>query len=82
MLKPMPTKTDLTPLEWMSAFEAAMFSRDTETIAHYIHHLPIFKTNDEMRECLLLTMDAEALLCDIRNELVMQRNSLQSDLSL
>lgn len=68
--------------EWLELFQAATEERDTQSIHTMLHSLPQFQTHDEMKAFLILSMDAEALLCDIRQKLVDQKTVITAQFSL
>jgi hypothetical protein len=63
--------------KWIESFEKAIEFRDANLIHVLLQTLPISQNLDEMKHILLLTMDAEAILCDLRQELVNQRTEIE-----
>lgn len=64
--------------KWIELFQDAIASSDTQKIHSLLHSLPIFKTEEEMRNVLLLSMDAESMICTLRQELVNKRATITS----
>ncbi len=75
-------KTDLLPSEWLEAFNNALIHHDVEAIGLFLKALPRFETVEQVRECLILTMDAENFLCSLQKNLIERRHSLQKSFSL
>jgi len=63
---------------WIASFENAIQIRDADQIHLLLQTLPIIQNIDAMKQILLLTMDAEVMLCEIRQELVNQREIIIS----
>jgi hypothetical protein len=61
---------------WIASFENAIQVRDAHLIHLLLQTLPISQNIDVMKQILLLTMDAEIMLCEIRQELVNQRETI------
>lgn len=68
--------------KWFISFQAAIKLRDAQSIHGLLSSLPEFTSHDEMKTFLLLSMDAEGLLCDIRQKLVNQKKAIASQFSL
>ncbi len=64
--------------EWITSFEKAIELRDANLLRTLLQTLPISQNLDLMKHILLLTMDAETMLCEIRQELVNQRTQIES----
>jgi len=62
---------------WISSFEKAIQARDTNLLHQLLQMPPLFHNIDIMKQVLLLTMDAENMLCEVRQDLVDQRTTLQ-----
>jgi len=63
---------------WIVSFEKAIQSRDTDLLHKLLQTLPSFQNSDVMKQVLFLTMDAENMLCKIRQQLVSQREIITS----
>lgn len=72
---------NLNAAEWIDSFQSAIALRDVQKIHSLLQALPQLHTSEEMKSILLLSMDAEILLCNIRQELVNQRTSIISQFS-
>lgn len=68
--------------EWFTSFQSAINLRDVQNIHELLSSLPKFTSHDEMKTFLILSMDAEALLCDIRQKLVDQKTVITAQFSL
>lgn len=68
--------------EWIDSFQSAIALRDFKTIHLLLHTIPLFSTINEMKMVLLLSMDAEALLCDMRQELIDQKTAITTKFSV
>jgi hypothetical protein len=75
MLKPMQI-TNINTDQWIELFQYAIASSDTQKIHLLLHSLPIFRTEEEMRNVLLLSMEAESILCTLRQELLNKRANI------
>lgn len=71
-------KTDSSFEEWSTAFKEAITTKNTHTIKCLLSSLPQCETEAQMREMLLQTMDAEVMLCEMRQQLL----ELRSDIAL
>lgn len=79
MLKLMPLKDSiLLSSQWIESFQSAISLSDTKTVHLLLHEIPQFQTIEDMKTVLLLSMDAENMLCTVRQELVAQRTALAS----
>lgn len=63
---------------WIVLFEAAIKTRDSDSIWELLQNFPSSKEVDLLKQILLLTMDAESILCEMRQELVNERNLILS----
>ncbi len=68
--------------EWLELFQAATEECDTQSIHTMLHSLPQFQTHDQMKLFLILSMDVEALLCTMREQLVTKRTAITSQFLL
>ncbi|ADR32816.1 co-chaperone HscB [Sulfuricurvum kujiense DSM 16994] len=59
--------------EWSEAFQKAINSKNMGQIQALIRSLPVFEREEEIRDVLLQTMDAEATVLEIRERLVEER---------
>ncbi|MCX6074658.1 MAG: hypothetical protein NTY39_10095 [Campylobacterales bacterium] len=66
--------------EWIEAFQGAITSYNTQEVAVLLHSLPFMATREELKRVLLLSMDAEVMLCEIRQKLVDKRSAIISQL--
>lgn len=74
-------RTDCSFDEWSAAFQRGIDDRDPQIIKKLLPSLPKSLTYDQMRRLLLQTMDAEAMICDTRNQLDTLRSSLLSKIA-
>lgn len=74
-------KSDLSPLQWLEAFEVAITLKEIDVIASFIRSLPDFETTEQITQCLSLTLEAEVILNSEREILLAKRNSLLNILS-
>lgn len=66
--------------EWSELFQEAIASSDPQTVHTLLHALPDFQTHEELKSVLLLSMDAEVMLCDLRQKLTDQRAAILSQI--
>ncbi len=66
--------------EWIELFQEAIVSSDPQTVHALLHTLPTFQTHEELKSVLLLSMDAEVMLCDLRQKLTDKRAELLSQI--
>ena len=66
--------------EWIASFEVAIKARNPDFIRELLQKPPSSKDSDLLKQILLLTMDAESMLCEMRKELVNKRDAIQSHL--
>lgn len=64
--------------EWIASLQVAIHTHDSELLQKLLQTLPVFQNSDELQQVLLLTMDAENMLCELRQELVNQRETIIS----
>lgn len=64
--------------EWIASLQVAIHTHDSELLQKLLQTLPVFQNSDELQQVLLLTMDAENMLCELRQELVNQREAIIS----
>ena len=64
--------------EWIASLQVAIHTHDSELLQKLLQTLPVFQNSDEQQQVLLLTMDAENMLCELRQELVNQRETIIS----
>lgn len=76
MLK-LPRHPVVDSIEWIASFEKAIEFRDTNEVHILLKTIPISNNHAVMKQILLLTMDAETMLCEIRQELVNQRKQIE-----
>lgn len=81
MLKPKQVISINTD-EWIDSFQSAITLRDSKAIHLLLHALPLFSSIEEIKNVLLLSMDAETLLYDMRQELINQRTAITSKFSV
>lgn len=68
--------------QWIESFESAIISKNVQQIRILLYMFPTLLTKVEMNHILLLSMDAEALLCDMRQELIDQKTAITTKFSL
>lgn len=66
--------------DWIASFEMAIKGRNSNAIKELLQNPPSSKDIDLLKKILLLSMDAETILCEMRQELVNERNLIQSTL--
>jgi len=59
--------------EWITLFEKAMEIRDANQIHILLDVLPFVEDIDVMKHILLLTIDAEIVLCEMHQDFVNKR---------
>lgn len=64
--------------EWIKLFQNAIASSDAQNIHLLLKTLPVFNTTEEMKKVLVLSMDAESMLCSLRQNLVNTRSDIIS----
>jgi hypothetical protein len=63
---------------WISSFEEAIKRHDADSIRELLQNPPSSDDIDLLKQILLLTMDAEIILCEMRQKLVNERNVILS----
>ncbi len=66
---------------WIELFQHAIALSDSKNVHLLLKNLPLFNTVEEMQKVLLLSMDAESMLCTLRQNLVNKRADITSQLS-
>ena len=61
---------------WSESFQKAIDSKNPEEIKKLISSLPTFDSVNQMRHVLCQTVDAEAVLLEIRQKLLYEREKL------
>lgn len=67
---------------WINSFQSAISFINTEQIHSLLQTIPSLHTKEEMKRVLLLTMDAEVIICVIHQKLVHQRAAIASQYRL
>ena len=78
----MPQRTPTIKMnvdEWSESFQKALDSKNLSEIQALIGTLPTLDSQDQMKQILLQTMDAEMVLHEIRVHLLEKREKLISD---
>lgn len=63
----------MSPQEWSKNFQKAIDSKNMVLIKALIQSLPVFEREEEIRDVLLQTMDAEASVLQLRERLIQER---------
>lgn len=63
----------MSPQEWSKNFQKAIDSKNMALIKALIQSLPVFEREEEIRDVLLQTMDAEASVLQLRERLIQER---------
>lgn len=74
-------KTDSSFEEWSTAFQEAINTENTQLIKQLLASLPQCETEVQMRQMLLQTMDAETMICKIRQQLYDLRSDIAAKTS-
>lgn len=69
---------DVNAEDWSESFQNAIDSKNPEEIKKLIRLLPAFDSEEQMRHALCQTVDAEAVLLEIRRNLVQEQEKLRS----